>query len=366
MNKMIIANLVHRPVRTIISIIAIAVEVTLILLIVGLSLGMLNDSKNRTLGVGADLMAQPPGSQMLAGLSGAPAPIKVADVLRSLPHVTVVAPVIWQLSASGSVEVLSGIDLDTYQKLGSPFTFLSGGPFQGPFDMIVDDYFAASNNVKVGDTVRVLNNNFRISGIVLHGKGGRRFFPIKTLQSLIGAEGKASIFYVKLDDPDNAETVKKEIAGAGMGNWVVRSMPEYLSMMTASNVPGLSQFISVVISVAVIIGFIVIFQAMYTAVMERTREIGILKSMGASKIYIVNVVLRETILLALIGIALGITFSFVAKRGIHFKFPLLPIQIQPDWIGYAVLIAIVGAILGALYPAFKAAQKDPIEALAYE
>ena len=65
-------------------------------------------------------------------------------------------------------------------------------------------------------------------------------------------------------------------------------------MMTPSNYPGLSTFIEVVIGISVIIGFIVIFQAMYTAVMERTREIGILKSMGASKFYIVNVILRET------------------------------------------------------------------------
>ncbi len=143
-------------------------------------------------------------------------------------------------------------------------------------------------------------------------------------------------------------------------------MAEYLSMMTASNLPGLSQFITVVICVAVIIGFIVIFQAMYTAVMERTREIGILKSMGASKFYIVNVILRETIVLAFGGIILGIFLSMVARRGIHAKLPTLPIQIDPNWITYAILIAIGGAILGALYPAFKAAQKDPIEALAYE
>ncbi len=56
--------------------------------------------------------------------------------------------------------------------------------------------------------------------------------------------------------------------------------------------------INVVIGIAMIIGFIVIFQAMYTAVMERTREIGILKSLGAGKLYIVNVVLRETLLIA--------------------------------------------------------------------
>jgi len=161
--------------------------------------------------------------------------------------------------------------------------------------------------------------------------------------------------------------VKHEIESIpGMGGYKVITMAEYLSMMTAGNLPGLSQFITVVISVAVVIGFIVIFQAMYTAVMERTREIGILKSMGASILYIVNVILRETIVLAIGGIITGIVLSMLARRGIHAKLPTLPIQIQADWVTYAFLIAIGGAILGALYPAFKAAQKDPIEALAYE
>ena len=365
MNKMILANLVHRPVRSIISIVAIAVEVTLILLIVGLSLGMLNDAKNRTVGIGADLMVQPPGSSNLMGISGAPVPIKVADVIRKQPHVAVVAPVVWQLSTTGALEVIDGID-DTFGQL-RPFQFISGGPFQGPHDAYVDDYLATSKGYKVGDTIKILNNDFRISGIVMNGKGARKFVPMATLQDLIGAVGKASIFYVKVDDQKNLDLVKHEIESIpGMGGYKVITMAEYLSMMTAGNLPGLSQFITVVISVAVVIGFIVIFQAMYTAVMERTREIGILKSMGASKLYIVNVILRETIVLAIGGIITGIVLSMLARRGIHAKLPTLPIQIQADWVTYAILIAIGGAILGALYPAFKAAQKDPIEALAYE
>ena len=366
MNKMIIANLVHRPVRSIISIVAIAVEVTLILLIVGLSLGMLNDAKSRTVGIGADLMVQPPGSSNLMGISGAPVPEKIADVLRKLDHVAVVSPVIWQLNTSGAVEVISGIDYPSYNGL-APFKFLAGGPFEQPDDVLVDDYFATSNHIQVGQTIPIFNHQFRVRGIVLHGKGARKFLPIKTLQDLIGAQGKASIFYVKLDAPANADLVKKEIAAVpGMSQYSVRSMAEYLSMMTAGNLPGLSQFITVVISVAVIIGFIVIFQAMYTAVMERTREIGILKSLGASKLYIVNVILRETVVLAVGGILVGIGLSFLAKHGIHAKLPTLPIQMNADWIIYAMLIAIGGAMLGAMYPAFKAAQKDPIEALAYE
>lgn len=365
MNKMILANLVHRPVRSLISIIAIAVEVTLILLIVGLSLGMLNDAKNRTLGIGADLLVQPPGSSNLMGISGAPVPMKVADVIRKVPHVSVVAPVVWQLSTSGALEVIDGID-QSFTEL-KPFQYVAGGPMRNEYDALVDDYLATSKNIKVGDPINILNHEFHVSGIVVHGRGARKFVPLATLQDLIGAQGKASIFYVKVDNEANLEKVRAAIQDIpGMGGYKVITMAEYLSMMTASNLPGLKQFIAVVIGVAVVIGFIVIFQAMYTAVMERTREIGILKSMGASKFYIVNVILRETVVLAIAGILVGIGLSVLARYGIHAKLPTLPIQIEADWITYAIIIAIGGAILGALYPAFKAAQKDPIEALAYE
>jgi putative ABC transport system permease protein len=137
-------------------------------------------------------------------------------------------------------------------------------------------------------------------------------------------------------------------------------------MMTTTNYPGLSTFLDVVVGISVVIGFIVIFQAMYTAVMERTREIGILKSMGASKLYVVNVVLRETVLLALGGIVLGIVVSMMARAALAHRFPLLQVVVDGGWIVRATLIAVAGAIAGALYPAFKAAQKDPIDALAYE
>src|SRR5216110_2960793 len=141
MNKMIVANLVHRPIRSLISIIAIALEVTLILLIVGLCYGMLNDSKNRTAGIGADIIVQPPGSTFLAGISGAPVSVKIADILRKIPHVKAVSPVIWQVSTSaGAVEVIDGIDLPSFVALGGPFQFVSGGPFRGPDDLLVDDY----------------------------------------------------------------------------------------------------------------------------------------------------------------------------------------------------------------------------------
>ncbi len=367
MNKMVVANLVHRPIRSLISIVAIALEVTLILLIVGLCYGLLNDSKNRTAGIGADVIVQPPGSSFLAGISGAPVPIKVAEVLRRLPHVKVVSPVIWQIATGGGLEVIDGIDISSFQALGGPFQFLQGGPFQGPNDALVDDYIARQRHVKLGDSMEILNNEFRISGIVENGRGARKFIPIDTLQDLMGAKDKASVFYVKLDNPANAESVVEEVKHQpGMEKYVVQSTEEYLGMMTPSHLPGFKPFIGVVIGVSLVIGFLVIFQSMYTAVMERTREIGILKSLGASKFYIISVILRETVVLALAGIAVGVAFSLAARVGIQQRWPLVHIDQSNLWILRAMFIAIVGATCGAIYPAYKAAQKDPIDALAYE
>jgi len=183
MNKMIVANVVHRPIRSLISIVAIALEVTLILLIVGLCYGILNDSRNRTAGIGADVIIQPPGSSFLAGISGAPVSVKIADILRKVPHVTVVSPVIWQISTAGALEVIDGIDLHSFEALAGPFQYVQGGPFQGPDDVLVDDYIARQRHVKIGDTMEILNNQFRVVGIVEAGREPASFYPSRRCRS---------------------------------------------------------------------------------------------------------------------------------------------------------------------------------------
>ncbi len=366
MNKMIVANLVQRPIRSVISVVAVAVEVTLILLIVGLALGILNDNKERQKGTGADILVRPPGSANFSAFSSAPVSVRVGDVIAKQPHVAVVCPVVMQ--TTNNIEILTGIDTEKFEELGGPLRYLEGGPFQGPYDTLVDDYIAASEKLHPGKIVKSLGHDFRVSGIIPHGRGGRRYIPMKTLQDLIGMENKATLFYVKLDDPHHDTLVAQEIKSIpGMENYNVMTISEWLAIMSADNIPGLSIFIKVVIGIAMVIGFIVIFQSMYTAVMERTREIGILKSLGASKSYVVRVILRETLLLAVTGILVGFIFSVAGRAGIVHSFPTLRIlPITWKWALYATLIAIGGAMLGAIYPAFKAAQKDPIDALAYE
>lgn len=365
MNKMIVANLANRPVRSVIGIVAIGLEVTLILLIVGFALGMLQDSRSRQAGIGADVIVLPPASSNIVGLTDAAIPVKMADVLSKLPHIAVISPVILKVSAAGALQTIWGIDYNSFEAL-RPFVFIKGGPFTGPDDILVDDIYTNGKHVNIGDHIELFNHSFRVAGIVAHGKGARLFVPLATLQELNGTAGRASMLYIKADDPANTQTVVDELKNfRGMSTYVVQSMSEYLSTFTPEKIPMLSTFINIVIGISVTIGFIVIFQAMYAAVMERTREIGILKSLGASRLYIVNVILRETTVLAVGGIIAGIVLSFVVSAIIRQR-TTLPVDISSGWVLRAIIIAIVGSILGAIYPAFKAAQKDPIDALAYE
>ena len=369
MNKLVVGNLVHRPLRSLISAVAIAIEVIMILSIAAIMFGMLNGTRTRQTGIGMDMIAKPGTASNLLGVSGAAASIKVADVLRPLPHVTVVAPVNVQLTAGSAVENIYGIDFASYDAL-RPFVFLAGGPFSAPDanEVIVDDFFAHSGkSYSVGDSIPVLNHPFRICGIVEHGKGGRKFIPITTMGQINGTAGNASLFYLKLDDVKNETTVKDEIhATPGMQQYDVQTIDELLATLTPDRFPAFNIGLRVVIGIATIIGFLVIFQSMYTAVMERTREIGILKSLGASRLYIVGVVLREASLLAALGIALGIGATYLMRAIFHARLPTLDFAVTPRWVGLAILIAFAGAMLGAFYPALKAARKDPIDALSYE
>jgi putative ABC transport system permease protein len=366
MNKLVIGNILYRPMRSAISVLAVAIEVIMILSIVAIMVGQVQGAASQTGGVGADVIVRPPNASFLSAVGGAPVPAKVVGVLAKLPHVAVASPVIANFSMGNALQTIWGIDYVSYNAL-RPFVFIAGGTFTGPDDVVVDDLYARSNHVSVGQTLRLLNHDFHVSGIVEHGKGGRIFVPIGTLGTLLGTPNNASLFYLSSDSPKNQPLIEQEIhSTAGLGQYEVQSMQEYMSMMTPEHFPGFNIALRVVIGIAVIVGFLVIFQSMYTAVMERTREIGILKSLGASKLYVVNLFLREAILVAIVGVIVGMFSTEAIRLGMTVKFPTLPFLITTHWRVYGAVIALIGSMLGALYPAWKAARKDPIDALAYE
>jgi putative ABC transport system permease protein len=365
MNDFVLRNLFHRPMRTFIGVVAIAVEVALVVLIVGLTSGILQETAKRIEGIGADIMVQAPAAQILIGFSGSPMPSKIADKLAELKFVQAVAPALLQFNSTGGVETVWGIDPKSFRDVSNGFVFLDGHDLGAPDDLLVDDWAAKAKHVKVGDTYKLLNHDWHVVGIVEHGKAGRLFVPITTLQDLVGARDKATIFLVKCTRPDHTDDVIAEIKDL-LPNHPVRPLKEFMTLMNSTNIPGLQTFINAMIALAVSIGLLVIFLTMYTTVLERTRDIGVLKSLGASKLLIVRALLTETALLCLLGIAAGVGLSYLVRAGFIAVFPTLSILITAGWIVRAGLIALVGALFGASYPAWVASRKDAVQALSYD
>jgi putative ABC transport system permease protein len=362
-NKLVLSNLAHRPVRTVLSVLAIAVEVSMILTLVGVSYGTLDGTARRARGVGADIMIRPPGSSIL-GLSTAPMSDKLVDFVAGQPNVALATgTAIQPLSGFDSI---TGLDLDQFSKMSGGFHFLEGGPFTSDQDMLIDEYYAKEKRLHIGDKVQLINHEWRVAGIFESGKLARICVRISVLQQLMGNEHHLSQIYVKVDSPDHIQEVLSGLR-AKMPAYPIYTVEEFTSLLSINSVGLLRNFIGVVIGVAVIVGFIVVFMAMYTAVLERTREIGILKAVGASSGFILNLLFRETLLLSILGTFAGILLTYVTQWLMQHAVPAsLTQETVYMWWPIAGGIAILGALLGVVVPGIKAVRQDAIEALSYE
>ena len=364
LNKLIVANLTHRPVRTLLSMLAIAVEVTMILTLVGVSHGTLDSSKDRAKAVGADVMVRPTGTSVISSLSGAPMSDKYLSLLMQQPHVTAVTGVVVQsLQFPDSV---FGIDFAAFNTMSGGFQYLKGHDPVNDDDMIVDEDYAQKYHLHVGSQVKLIAHEWNISGIMEDGKAARVAVKLRMLQEIEGTLGHLTMIYVKLDNPLLADQVADQLKVA-LSDDQIYSINALMDAYSINNIGMLRDFIDVVIFVAMIVGFIVVFMAMYTAVLERTREIGILKAVGGGSGLVLNILLRETLLLAVGGTLVGIVLTYGSQWMMkHFEPGSLVQETVYVWWPIEGAIAIVGAMLGAVVPGIKAVQQDVTEALSYE
>jgi putative ABC transport system permease protein len=352
-----------RPLRTLLSILLIAIPVTLILTLVGISEGLLQESAKRTRGAGADILLRPPNTSLL-GFSAASMPEGLVRWAEQQPHVTLAVGT--AIAVVSGITSVSGVDLHKFEQMSGGFDYIEGKPFRQPDDVLIDDFYARQEHVHAGDHIKLLNRTWRVAGVFASGKLSHIVLPLGVVQDLQGNTGKVSQIYVKLDNPANTKLVMDSLSKQ-LPDYKIFSMEDIQSLVSVQNVPGLSSFINVMIGIAIVIGFAVVCLSMYMAVLQRTREIGILKSLGASRAYVLQLIVAEAFAMGICGTVLGIGLSFGGRWLIHVFVPASVTQaIVYSWWPRSGVIALTASLLGALYPGLRAARQDPIEALAYE
>lgn len=391
MDSLIVANIRQRPLRTAISIIGVALGVILVVLFVGLARGMMRDSTERQANVDAEVRFFPGGDLSLTA-NPLRLPVRYADALlkgvqptaddpdlKPKPPVAGVATATpvgeWVQSGVGAIgfELIDGIDYASFIRATQLHIVegrgLGDGHSSNDNEAIVDGYYAEHNvdingqPVKVGSHIKTLGHEFMVVGIYAPSMLARIKIPLTTMQQLFGGAENCSFLMIKCDRPELAEQVKATIQEYYPGNHVL--LTSEIPSLYGQSFRAVEIFLNVVIGLALVISTLVILLGMYTTIIERTREIGILKSLGASKSFIVMAIEKEAALISALGIAFGFVIAIAGKFLIEHN-TRLKIDLPPQWLLIAALIGFLGGVLGALYPAMRAANLDPVEAISYE
>ncbi len=351
--------------RTLISTAGVALGVTLIILMTGLVRGMLNDRIRRDQGVGAEIQFWRIGAQSLSASNAMPMDVRYADRLKQIPGVRQVSPFGHYVQSGNSglgVEVVDGIEFETYSAM-SNLRIVEGRAFQSDDEVIIDEFKARHGELRVGSEIQVFGRMMKVAGIYAPQIGSRIKMSLGALQRALSQENKCLAILVKVNEGSAPEEVARRIDAELPNNQVVLTRDVGLNF--GREIPGIQGFVRSVLALSIVVSSLVILLAMYTTITERTREIGILKSLGASKSYIISVIEKEAIAISLIGVLAGLAAALIAAFGIE-RATTLQLEFHWSWILAATLVGLGAGAIGALYPAVRAANQDALKALSYE
>jgi putative ABC transport system permease protein len=365
MDNLVLSNIRQRPTRTLISTSGVALGVILIILNTGLARGLLNDRIKRERGVGAEIQFYRMGGGTLSTSNAMPLDVRYADRLKKIQGVRMVSPFGHYVQSGNSglgFEMIDAVELDTYSAI-SNLRIVEGRAFQSDDEVIVDEFKARREKLGVGSPIRVFGKTMKVAGIYSPEIGSRIKMSLGALQRSLSQENKCLGILVKVDDGVAPEEVARRIDADLPNNQVVRTSD--IGINFGGQIPGIKGFIRAVMGLSIVVSSLVILLAMYTTITERTREIGILKSLGASKSYIIGVIEKEAIAISLIGIVAGLAVALIAGVAIE-QATTLKLEFHWTWILAAALIGLGAGAIGALYPAMRAANQDAVKALSYE
>ncbi len=365
MDSLVLSNLAHRPARTAVSIAGIAVGVLLVVFTVGLAHGLLRERGKREANIGAQIMVRPSGTIGFSGAQSFTLPVAAAAEISHIEGVRMAVPIGQTLDASDSgfgSRLVEGIPYEQYATLNG-LTIKEGRGIESGDEVIVDSKWQQERGVAVGSTTMIFERPFRLVGTYEPPGGGRIKIPLTTIQDQVGSSDRCNTILVAAADPSQQEQLAARIKERFPDEQIIftRELPE----LYLSSVPALNVFLRVVIGVAATISMLVILLAMYTTVTERTRQIGILKSLGMSKGSIAWVIEQEAILISVLGVFIGVLMTLLVRFFVM-RSTTLTVDIEPTWIAISLIVGLIGGSIGALYPALRAARQDAVEALSYE
>jgi len=258
--------------------------------------------------------------------------------------------------------LIEGIPFDQYAAL-TGLTIKEGRKPEHGDEVIVDSAWQQERQVVVGSTMEIYERPFRVVGIFEPPGGARIKIPLSTMQEQVGSEHRCNAILIACADPSMQEQVGARIKERFPDDQIIftRELPE----LYMSSVPALNVFLKVVVGVAATISTLVILLAMYTTVTERTRQIGILKSLGMSKSSIAWVIEQEAILVSVLGVFFGVLLMLLLRFTVMRSTTLI-VDVEPKWIAISLVVGLIGGSIGALYPALRAARQDAVDALSYE
>jgi putative ABC transport system permease protein len=334
------------------------------MLFTGLARGMSNDLQRRASNVRAEIIFTRPGSMQLTS-STANLSTKYVESLKEIEGVQEALPVIryvFQGSRGLGFEQVEGVEWERFARVNE--INVSGRPPQANDEIVIDETKARNNKLGVGNTLQLFGDKqYRVTGIYSPESGARVKMTLAAMQEALESPGRCTYILVKVRNPNEQLEVANRINAKLPGNKIQFTRDLFTSI--EKNIPYLGIFLRVLVGLAAVVSALVVMLAMYTTITERTREIGILKALGASRRYIVFIIESEAILISAVGLVAGFVLSFAAGYLIH-QFYGLFFEFTWGWAVTAAAIGILGGAFGALYPALRASNLDAVSALAYE
>ena len=365
MLELVFANLKVRPFRTLISVIGVALGVVLVVLFTSLAQGMTNDIAKRAANWKAEIVFTRPGGMDATSANTAVNMGYVARLLE-IEGVAATVPVIRNMSPDSTsrwgLRQIDGVDWAPFAAMNE-MSLVAGRAASANDEIIIDEREAESKKLKVGDTYPVFGDRpYKIAGIFSPPSGARIKLSLAGMQEALQTD-KCTYILIKVKSGYDAKAVATRINEELPGNKI--NLTSDLVTDAQDRIPGLNTFLRVLVGLGAFVSTIFVLLSMYTTITERRKEIGILKSLGASRSFIIKTIEGEAFMIGILGITLGGLASAVAAFLISRQFDLT-FEFSSGWVAIAVAIAILGSLAGALYPALQAAALDPVEVMVNE